>query len=189
MHRLKKRPLPCHATRRKTQLFSICYARDRPAVRTRWIRSKISNFLFAAAHIWNHNALGSAQASRRVTDLNVGPNPTLPRGWGFRLFRGSDRIRAFNAVPRSADAVVGYDGPPDIDRNEGGNLGQDWASCSSSLRQRSQNRPHASLVWCGHLPRHTPLGAASEAAPIDCQPSDLSKTVFNALNVQQRPFE
>jgi len=55
--------------------------------------SKISNFLFAAAHIWNHNVLGSAQASRRVTDLNVGPNPTLPRGWGFRFSDGEPRGR------------------------------------------------------------------------------------------------
>jgi hypothetical protein len=68
--------------------------------------SDISNFLFAAAHISIQNAPGSAQASRRVTDLATtptphfpgvgvtlftddyrlpttdGPNPTLPRGWG-----------------------------------------------------------------------------------------------------------
>jgi len=72
--------------------------------------SKISNFLFAAAHIWNHNALGSAQASRRVTDLNVGPNPTLPRGWGF-LPQSKPPNSRFDAVPRSMSAVVGYGGP------------------------------------------------------------------------------
>src|SRR6516165_11321764 len=71
---------------------------------------KISNFLFAAAHIWNHNARGSAQASRRVTDLNVGPNPTLPRGWGF-LPQSMPPNSRFDAVPRSTSAVVGYGGP------------------------------------------------------------------------------
>jgi len=54
--------------------------------------------------------LGSAQASRRVTDLNVGPNPTLPRGWGF-LPQSMPPNSRFDAVPRSTSAVVGYGGP------------------------------------------------------------------------------
>jgi hypothetical protein len=40
--------------------------------------SDISNFLFAAAHISIQNAPGSAQASRRVTDLATTPTPHFP---------------------------------------------------------------------------------------------------------------
>jgi hypothetical protein len=76
-------------------------------------------------------------------------------------------------------------GPPDIDRSDGVDLGRALAFPISFVATAI---PTSCLLVCrDHLP-DPPLGAASDAAPIDCQPSDLSKTVFNALNVQQRPF-
>ncbi len=50
-----------------------------PASPAAWIPCiRISNFLFAATHISIHNTPGSAQASRRVTDLATAPTPHFP---------------------------------------------------------------------------------------------------------------
>ena len=69
---------------------------EHPRVSWQKILRGISNFLFAATHISIHNAPGSAQASRRVTDLATAPTPHFP-GVGATLFlerRLSDSARA-----------------------------------------------------------------------------------------------